>query len=104
MRATLAIRVRRSLRRSKHRHPLLVALAALGTSTAADLGRLTGIDRARVVAALEGRHPLYRVDEAPVALGLVRVASFGGPRAYRITALGLRVAREGMASVDRLRP
>ncbi len=80
-----------SLRRSRVRARVLLALAVLRRSYVALIASTSDTSWSRARCALLGRLPDYRTDLALVRLGLVRPCEDGW---YEITELGVRVAVE----------
>lgn len=81
-----------SLLRSRLRASVFLSVVEAERGSAADLARMTGIRRERVVAALVGHARDYRSDLGLVGLGLAeRVPGVTGFE-YAITPLGRRVA------------
>lgn len=90
----------RSIRRSRIRRALLLALAALGTAYLGGLAAAAGTTSALAHRALHGRLPDYRPALAPVALGLVRVEEHADGALYALTASGRALAAELAAAPD----
>lgn len=83
----------RSLRRSRLRRALLLALADLQEGYLAEVAAAAGMRSADALACLVGREPDYRVDLALIELGLVEARGRDGGRVFRITPAGLALAQ-----------
>lgn len=92
-----------SLRKSRHRERLLLAMASMGECYIGELARHLKLPRAVIRALLHGKPPYYRIELSLVRLGLVREVRRDRSRGYAITSLGLRKARSIVASRGRRR-
>jgi len=83
----------RSVRRSRVRLQVLLAVSSLGEAYIGQVSRLTGIPWPRVKWALLGHPPQYRVELSLVGVGLVREKITPAGTVFAITSAGRRKAR-----------
>lgn len=83
----------KSLRRSRVRLHVLLALSSLGEAYVGQISRLRGIPWGRVKACLLGKPPGYRVELSLVGLGLVKERRSRAGTMFVITTAGRRKAR-----------
>ena len=84
--------IRYSLRRSRIRVAILLALLRLDESYLSDLARLAGADPARADGALYGDNEEYRRSDGLVSLGLVVAKKKKDRVVFSLTDLGRQVA------------
>ena len=86
--------IRFAFARSDVRRDVLLSLAAIGPSYAAEISKATGRGVAHVVGALVGREGDYRSDLSLVGLGFARELSHNrpGPRVFAVTEIGAALA------------
>jgi predicted transcriptional regulator with HTH domain len=84
----------RSLRRSRIRARIILALRRHGELHVEMLAQKVGTSRIMVRQAMHGQLPYYRRDLSPVGMGLVARRTRSGLPAYRLTPAGEHVAEE----------